>query len=134
MSDRKCMHCTTAETSTHRLKNCGRCKMVAYCNTTCQHADWPAHKLVCNKHDGLRLGYAGKSCIHPSQVALANEAFRPGDEEIAHALRVTQAAADAQARGVGAFLVDGRMIDRPFLLRARAIVALAQRLGLLPRA
>jgi hypothetical protein len=59
MSDRKCMHCTTAETSTHRLKNCGRCKMVAYCNTTCQHADWPAHKLVCNKHDGLRLGYAG---------------------------------------------------------------------------
>jgi hypothetical protein len=61
MSARKCMHCTTAETSTHRLKNCGRCKMVAYCNTACQHADWPAHKLVCNKHDGLRLGYAGNT-------------------------------------------------------------------------
>jgi citrate lyase beta subunit len=32
-----------------------------------------------------RLGFAGKTCIHPSQVALANEAFRPGDAEIAHA-------------------------------------------------
>jgi citrate lyase beta subunit len=81
-----------------------------------------------------RLGFAGKTCIHPSQVALANEAFRPGDEEIAHALRVTQAAEAAGAHGVGAFLVDGRMIDRPFLLRARSIVATARRLGLLPAA
>jgi len=81
-----------------------------------------------------RLGFAGKTCIHPSQVALANEAVRPGDEEIAHALRVTQAAEAAGASGVGAFLVDGRMIDRPFLLRARSIVATARRLGLLPAA
>ena len=81
-----------------------------------------------------RLGYAGKSCIHPSQVALANDAFRPTDEEIAHAVRVTRAAEDAERDRVGAFLVDGRMIDRPFLLRARAIVATARRLGLLPEA
>ncbi|MCG2591468.1 CoA ester lyase [Ramlibacter sp. XY19] len=81
-----------------------------------------------------RLGYAGKTCIHPSQVALANAAFRPSDEEIAHAHRVTQAAQQAEAAGVGAFLVDGRMIDRPFLLRARAIVDTARRLGLLPGA
>ncbi|MDB5880436.1 MAG: putative bifunctional protein : L-lactate dehydrogenase [Ramlibacter sp.] len=79
-----------------------------------------------------RLGFAGKSCIHPSQVALANDVFRPSDEEIAHALRVTQAAQAADANGVGAFVVDGRMIDRPFLLRARSIVATARRLGLLP--
>jgi citrate lyase beta subunit len=78
------------------------------------------------------LGFAGKSCIHPSQVALANEAFRPSDEEIAHALRVVQAAGGLDTQGVGAFLVDGRMIDRPFLLRARGIVATACRLGVLP--
>jgi citrate lyase subunit beta/citryl-CoA lyase len=78
-----------------------------------------------------RLGYAGKTCIHPKQVALANDVFRPGDEEIAQALRVTQAAAWADKAGAGAFLVDGRMIDRPFLLRAQAIVAAARRLGLL---
>ena len=81
-----------------------------------------------------RLGYAGKTCIHPSQVALANEAFRPTDDEIAHAVRVTQAAEAAELQKLGAFLVDGRMIDRPFLLRAHAIVATARRLGLLPSA
>jgi len=81
-----------------------------------------------------RLGFAGKSCIHPSQVALANEAFRPTDAEIAHALKVHEAAAAADAQGLGAWMVDGRMIDRPFLQRAEAVLASARRLGLLPRA
>ncbi|MBC5767271.1 HpcH/HpaI aldolase/citrate lyase family protein [Ramlibacter albus] len=76
-----------------------------------------------------RLGYAGKSCIHPSQVPLANEAFQPTAEEVARAKRIVEAAEAAQAEGVGAFVVDGRMIDRPFLLRARAILAAAARRG-----
>ncbi|WP_459615854.1 HpcH/HpaI aldolase/citrate lyase family protein [Bordetella sp. 2513F-2] len=79
-----------------------------------------------------RMGFLGKSCIHPSQVALANAAFQPTQEEIAHALRVVQAAQDAETRGVGAYVVDGRMVDGPFVRRAQAIVALARRLGLLP--
>jgi citrate lyase beta subunit len=80
------------------------------------------------------LGFAGKTCIHPNQVPLANETFRPSDAEIAHAVRVTESAMAADASGTGAFLVDGRMIDRPFLQRARAVVATARRLGLLPDA
>lgn len=78
-----------------------------------------------------RLGFVGKSCIHPSQVALANDAFRPGDEQIAHALRVVAAADAALAAGTGAFVVDGRMVDRPFIDRARATLAMARRLGLI---
>jgi citrate lyase subunit beta/citryl-CoA lyase len=72
-----------------------------------------------------RLGYAGKSCIHPSQVALANAAFQPDAEEIAAARRIVAAARQAGAAGRGAFLVDGRMVDRPFLKRAEAILASA---------
>ncbi|WP_442504257.1 HpcH/HpaI aldolase/citrate lyase family protein [Marinivivus vitaminiproducens] len=79
-----------------------------------------------------RLGYLGKSCIHPSQIALANAAFRPTDAEIAESLRIVEATRTATADGVGAYLVDGRMIDAPFARRAEAIVALAERLGLLP--
>ena len=79
-----------------------------------------------------RLGYLGKSCIHPSQVALANEVFRPADAEIAWALRVTEAAQEAKGKGIGAFLVDGRMIDAPFIQRAETMLAVARRLGLLP--
>jgi len=81
-----------------------------------------------------RLGFAGKSCIHPSQVALANQVFRPGDADIAHAQKVCAAAIAADAQGLGAYLVDGKMIDRPFLLRAQAIMATARRLGLVPPA
>ena len=75
-----------------------------------------------------RLGLAGKTCIHPSQVALANLAFGPTDAEIRHAQRVVEAAARPDTQGQGAFLVDGHMIDAPFLKRAHSIVALANRL------
>jgi citrate lyase subunit beta/citryl-CoA lyase len=77
------------------------------------------------------MGFLGKSCIHPSQIALANEVFRPSDDEIAHALRVVEAAREADANGVGAYVVDGKMIDAPFVERARALVRDAARLGLL---
>jgi citrate lyase subunit beta / citryl-CoA lyase len=77
-----------------------------------------------------QLGFAGKSCIHPTQIALANEVFRPSDAEIEHAMRVVAAAQDSLARGVGAFVVDGRLVDGPFITRAEHIVAVAKRLGL----
>jgi citrate lyase subunit beta/citryl-CoA lyase len=75
-----------------------------------------------------RHGFAGKSCIHPNQIAIANEVFMPDAAEIAWARKVVAAAIDADARGVGAYLVDGHMIDKPFVERARAVVALADRL------
>ncbi|MEH3086717.1 MAG: CoA ester lyase [Xylophilus ampelinus] len=76
------------------------------------------------------LGFLGKTCIHPSQVAAANAVFRPTDAEIAHALKVVEATRGAEERGAGAYVVDGRMIDLPFVLRARAIVERARALGL----
>jgi citrate lyase subunit beta / citryl-CoA lyase len=77
------------------------------------------------------FGFIGKSCIHPSQIAIANDVFRPSDEDIAHAVRVVIAARDADAQGIGAYVVDGRMIDPPFVERARVLVQDAARLGLL---
>lgn len=73
-----------------------------------------------------RLGFVGKTCIHPSQVPLANEVFSVSGEELEKARRVVQAAAAARAEGRGAVLVDGRMIDAPFVARAQAIVDAAQ--------
>lgn len=72
-----------------------------------------------------RQGFAGKTCIHPSQIAIANDAFKPTEGEIARARRIVAAAQDADARGVGAVLVDGQMIDKPFVQGARAVLALA---------
>ena len=70
-----------------------------------------------------RLGFVGKSCIHPRQLALANTAFMPDADEVESARRIVAAAADATAAGRGAFVVDGRMVDLPFLKRAQAILA-----------
>ncbi len=72
------------------------------------------------------LGYAGKSCVHPRQIALANEVFAAGDD-LAFARRVIDAARDAAANGRGAFLLDGRMIDAPAIRRAEALLAAAPR-------
>ncbi len=69
------------------------------------------------------LGYIGKTCIHPSQIAVANDVFLPSEEEVAFARRVVEAAAGTKT---GAFTVDGRMIDAPFLKRAQAVVAIAR--------
>lgn len=68
------------------------------------------------------LGFGGKLCIHPKQVLLVNAAFRPSADEIAWAQRVV--AADAAARGA-AVAVDGKMVDRPVLLKAQQILASA---------
>lgn len=73
-----------------------------------------------------RLGFVGKSCIHPRQVALANAAFAVSEEELAAARRIVDAARPAVEQGRGVFVVDGKMIDLPFLKRAQAIVAAAR--------
>lgn len=77
------------------------------------------------------IGYTGKSCIHPNQISMANDTFRPSDEAIAHALRVVDAAREAEAKGIGAYVVDGKMIDPPFFKSAVALVETAKRLGLI---
>jgi citrate lyase subunit beta/citryl-CoA lyase len=70
-----------------------------------------------------RLGFGGKLCIHPRQVAVVNRCFAPSAEEVAWAQRVI--AADAESGGA-AVALDGKMVDRPVVLRAQAILAEAQ--------
>lgn len=77
-----------------------------------------------------RLGYAGKSCIHPSQIGAANTVFSPDKAEVASARRILAAWEDAAGRGIGALVVDGKMIDQPYADRARSLVMLAERYGL----
>lgn len=71
-----------------------------------------------------RLGFVGKSCIHPRQVPLANGVFAPSATDLAAARRIVEAA--DRAGGDGVFVVDGRMVDRPFIARARALLEAAR--------
>jgi citrate lyase subunit beta / citryl-CoA lyase len=70
-----------------------------------------------------RLGFAGASCIHPSQVAILNEEYRPSPDEVAQAERAVAAYDAATAAGVGAIELDGKMIDVPVIERAKHVLA-----------
>src|SRR5213078_1340044 len=69
-----------------------------------------------------RFGFVGPSVIHPSQIAILNEEFRPSAAEIDHASRVVAAYEKAFAEGVGAVTVDGKMIDVPIVERAKLLL------------
>lgn len=69
------------------------------------------------------LGFLGKSCIHPKQVAWANAVFSVSEQRLDEARRIVAAAAAAETSGHGAFLFEGRMIDTPFLRQAQMLLA-----------
>ena len=71
------------------------------------------------------MGYGGKLCIHPSQVAIANEAFLPSSEEIDRARRLLEAYDDAKAQGVASVAFEGQMVDEPVARQARRVLAQA---------
>jgi citrate lyase subunit beta/citryl-CoA lyase len=69
-----------------------------------------------------RLGFAGKMLIHPSQVEPTHVGFAPTRDEAEQARRVVDQFAAAEAEGVAAIVVDGRLVDYPVMMRARRIV------------
>jgi citrate lyase beta subunit len=69
-----------------------------------------------------RLGFTGKALIHPAQIDVVEEVFRPTPEEVAYARRVVAGFDAAAATGAGAILVDGRMVDLPVVERARQLL------------
>jgi citrate lyase subunit beta/citryl-CoA lyase len=68
------------------------------------------------------LGFAGKLCIHPSQVPLANAAFVPSADEVDRARRMLAAYDAAVAEGRAAIAFEGQMVDEPLAARARAVL------------
>lgn len=86
---------------------------------------WP----LLDDSDGFRreaemardMGFLGKSCIHPRQVAIANAVFDQSPE-LAEARRIVDAAKVAAAAGRGAFQLDEKMIDAPAIARARTVL------------
>jgi citrate lyase subunit beta/citryl-CoA lyase len=69
---------------------------------------------------GKRMGFGAKLCIHPRQVAPVNACFAPNPDEIAWARRIVDAAA---AAGNAAVAVDGKMVDRPVIVKAERILS-----------
>jgi citrate lyase beta subunit len=72
---------------------------------------------------GKQLGYGGKSAIHPKQIPIIKEVYRPTEDEVLWARTVLSTAAEKAKTGHGAFLLDGKMVDEPIVARARGVIA-----------
>lgn len=92
------------------------------------YKDPDAYRIACDRAGAM--GYTGKWAIHPSQVEIANEAFNPTAEEIAHAERVVSAYRAAEEAGRGASALDGMLVDAAHLRHAATIARRAELLGL----
>lgn len=81
--------------------------------------------------DGLRaasnraraMGFGGKACIHPAQIATINEVFSPSETELARAREIVAAFDAAEAAGAAAVSVGGVMVDYPVVEKARRVLA-----------
>jgi citrate lyase subunit beta/citryl-CoA lyase len=71
---------------------------------------------------GRELGYAGKLCIHPRQVALAHTAFMPDPDELERSRRMLESWERSSGAGAGAFEFEGQMVDEPALRMARSLL------------
>ena len=87
-------------------------------------SDEEGFALACRQ--GREFGFDGKTLIHPKQIEPANAAFAPSAEEIAWSQRVIAAHAEAEKRGAGVVLVDGRLVENLHVADARRVIAIAE--------
>lgn len=78
-----------------------------------------------------RLGFDGKSVIHPRQIKIVHDIFTPSEKEVKKALRVIQAIEEAKSKGLGVISLDGKMVDAPVVARAEKTIKLAKGAGII---
>lgn len=79
--------------------------------------------LIQDCENARRLGYRGKTVIHPKQIAPVHAVFSPGEKEIAFYREMIVAFEAAEAAGQGAFNFRGKMVDRAMVRKARGLLA-----------
>ena len=72
-----------------------------------------------------QLGFDGKSIINPRQIEIVNEVYAPTQKEIDKALAIIAGIKEAEKKGSGVIAVNGKMVDRPVVMRAQRCIDLA---------
>lgn len=92
--------------------------------------DTSGFEADCRQAKGL--GFQGKAVIHPNQIEMANSVFSPTSDEIAYARLVVDSFAKAEAEGVGAIRVQGKLIDYAMVKTSQKLLDTARALTLTP--
>ncbi|KAF8543456.1 putative citrate lyase beta subunit [Trichophaea hybrida] len=90
----------------------------------------PSGALTRECEGGAGMGFTGKQCIHPSQVKVVQRLFAPSWERVRDSVRLLCAERIAEEQGKGSWALDGKMIDRPVIEAAKAIVEKAELAGM----
>jgi citrate (pro-3S)-lyase, beta subunit len=80
-----------------------------------------------------QLGFDGKSIINPRQIEVVNEVFAPTEKAIEKAKTIIAAIKEAEKRGSGVIAVNGKMVDRPVVIRAQRTIDLALASGIISK-
>ena len=80
-----------------------------------------------------QLGFDGKSIINPRQIEIVNEVFAPTEKAIEKAKTIIAAIKEAERRGSGVIAVNGKMVDRPVVIRAQRTIDLALASGIISK-
>ncbi len=80
--------------------------------------------------EAISLGFEGKGCIHPRQIEVLHDAFRPADADIKHALKVKAAMEEAERTGSGVISLGTKMVDPPVVARALRVLRVAEEMGI----
>lgn len=94
--------------------------------------DEAANRIACEQ--GRRLGFDGKTLIHPSQIAAANEVFAPAAEDAERAREIIDAWDRARSEGRGIAVVRGRLVETLHVEEAKRTLALVEAIGELEKA
>ena len=79
-----------------------------------------------------KLGFDGKSVINPRQIQPLHDVFNPSEKDIAKALAIMEAIKEAESRGSGVISLNGKMIDKPVVERARYMLERAEAAATIP--
>lgn len=82
--------------------------------------------LAADSRRARRLGFGGKGVIHPRQIACVHQAFAPSEKQVEKARQVIRDFEEAHREGAGTIQVDGKMVDRPIVEKARRLIRMAE--------
>ncbi|MBU1071853.1 HpcH/HpaI aldolase/citrate lyase family protein, partial [bacterium] len=87
--------------------------------------------LIASVREAKALGFVGKGCIHPRQIAPIHAAFAPAPGELERAQAIVRAFEEAEAAGLGVVSMGSKMIDAPVVKRAHTVIDLALATGMI---
>ena len=97
---------------------------LGFMGTVADFRDLEAFRAIVRR--SRKFGFAGATCIHPSQLPILNEEYGVSADDVERARRLIAAYEAAMAQGLGALTFEGKMIDVPVVERAKTLIARAK--------